>query len=433
MNKKTKNHAYYSSQAKRARPQGRGQEYAGRRHKPDYALSIISIALLAIGLIVVYAIGPGLGAIAQVSDTYFMQKQLIAIALAFFVFIVVSQISFSMWKKLIVPLGVITLALLVATFLIGEEVNGAVRWIQIGGLSFQPVELVKFTIILWLAFFLAQQKRDGLIDGVSETMKPIGIVLAIIAFVVAILQSDLGSLGVIVAIAAAMMFVAGMSLRWFMTIIAVVLIGGMLLIVSSPYRQERVATFLNPQADCLDEGYQSCQALIAIGSGGLFGKGIDRSAQAYGYLPEAANDSIFAVLAEMFGFLGVSVVLGLLVGLFSRMVKIIERAPTMEMRLMVTGVLAWLSTQAFINIMAMVGMFPLKGITLPFISYGGTSLIFVTAAVALVFHISRYTAYNVQYIDSDSSIRKTRGATHENYTQRGRNRRTHYAHSYRRV
>jgi|AntRauTorcE11897_2_1112592.scaffolds.fasta_scaffold00099_39 cell division protein FtsW len=407
-----------------------GQDIGSRRHRPDYALGIISLVLLAIGLVVVYAMSPGLSTLAQVADTHFIYRQMIAIGLAFVSFIVFSRLPFTFWRSLVRPLIAVTVLTLLATQFIGSGEASAARWVQIGGLSFQSVELLKFTLIIWLSGFLATRQRNRELNDIQKTLKPIAIVLLVTGFIVAVLQSDLGSMGVVAAIIVAMLFVAGLSFRWMAVGLAGVVIGGLVLIASSPYRQERVATFLNPQSDCLEEGYQACQALIAVGSGGLFGKGIDQSAQAYGYLPEAANDSIFAVLAEMFGFLGVVVVIGLFIALFTRMVRVIERAPNTESRLIVVGILAWLSTQAFINIMAMVGLFPLKGITLPFISYGGTSLIFVTAAVGLVFNISRYTTYSVHDdMLSKRFLGKRKERMSENSTQRRRYGRTHYSHS----
>jgi len=156
----------------------------------------------------------------------------------------------------------------------------------------------------------------------------------------------------------------------------------------------------------LTTGYQACQALIAVGSGGISGLGLGRSVQAYGYLPEAQNDSIFAIYAEKFGFIGVMVLLGLFVALFARLRLIIERAPDTFSRLVAAGVLAWLSVQMIINVGAMIGLLPLKGITLPFVSYGGTSVLFVGAALGLIFQISHYTSFsarNVQRGDGGQS------------------------------
>jgi cell division protein FtsW len=221
-----------------------------------------------------------------------------------------------------------------------------------------------------------------------------------------------------VAIIAAMIFVAGMPLKRVMMIGGIIAIGTAILISSSSYRRDRFATFLNPTRDCQSTGYQACQALIAVGSGGITGLGLGRGVQAYGYLPEAANDSIFAIMAEKFGFLGVSVLLGLFLAFFSRLKNIIERAPDDYSRLLVVGVLAWLSTQTLINIGAMIGLLPLKGITLPFISYGGTSLVFITAAIGLVFNISRYTSYSVS-MNQDSN-QKSEGKGYESTTDRRR-------------
>lgn len=350
---------------------------------------------MAVGLVVVYAISPGLSAQKNVGENYYAVKQLIAVMLGIGAFIVTSFIPTAMWRKFERPLLIASVVAAVAVRLLGEEINGAYRWIQFGGLSFQAAELIKFTLLIWLAGFLSDRLRNGQLGDKEATFKPLLITLAIIAVVVARIQSDLGSTGVMVAIMAAMVFVVGLPLKRIAIIGCVIVAGTTLLIASSSYRRDRFATFLNPTRDCQSTGYQACQALIAVGSGGVAGLGLGRGVQAYGYLPEAANDSIFAILAEKFGFLGVSVLLGLFVAFFTRIKNIIERAPDTYSRLLAVGVLAWLSTQAMINIGAMIGLLPLKGITLPFISYGGTSLIFITAAVGVVFQISRYTSYSV--------------------------------------
>lgn len=366
-----------------------------RRHRPDYLLLLIASVLLVIGLIVVYAISPGLAAQRKVSANYFVLKQIVAILLGIVAFVVVSQIPLKIFRRVTMPLVVLSGVASIAVLAVGEKVNGAYRWIQVGGLSFQPVELVKFTLLLWLAAFLVEKVRRRELDNYHKTFKPLLIVLFIIGVVIAKLQSDLGSTAVIIVMMLAMCYLAGLPLKRVIAMGGIVLIGLVLAISTSAYRRDRVLTFLNPERDCLGSGYQTCQALIAVGSGGITGKGLNSSGQAFGYLPEAANDSIFAIMAEKFGFLGLSIIMGLFVAFFTRIKSIMERTEDLEQRLIVAGVLAWLSTQAIINIGAMIGLLPLKGITLPFISYGGTSVIFVTAAAALVFNISRYTSYSV--------------------------------------
>ena len=397
-----------------------------RRHRPDYILVVLSVILMAIGLVVVYAISPGLVAQKKnVSENYYVIKQLVAVTMGVVSFLVVSRIPLAWWRRLRLPLIASAVAASIAVRLFGEEVNGAYRWIQAGGLSFQAVELIKLALLVWLAAFLADRMKKGDLSDMKKTTKPLLIALLIIGFVVAYLQSDLGSTGVMVVMMAAMAFVAGLPLKKVAMISGVIVIGATLLISTNSYRRDRVLTFMHPERDCQNAGYQACQALIAVGSGGLVGKGLGHGAQAYGYLPEAANDSIFAIMAEKFGFVGIVIVLCLLMALFTRIKNVLERTPDNFSRLLIAGILAWLSTQAFINIGAMIGLLPLKGITLPFISYGGTSVVFVTAAIGIVFQVSRYTTFGVND--------KTEGKNNENSTDWRRNRRPHYAYSSRRA
>lgn len=387
-----------------------------RSHRPDYILAILAVSLTVAGLIVLFAISPALAAQKHVAENYFVNRQIIALIISVVVFFLVGKLPLNNWRYLEKPLIIISVISAVIVRLLGEQVNGAYRWIQIGGLSFQPAELIKFTLLIWLAFFFADRIKTGTISNFNKTLKPLILALLIIGFVVAVLQSDLGSTAVMVVMMGSMAFVAGLPMKRILFVSIILLAGLMLVISATPYRRERLKTFANPSADCQTSGYQTCQALIAIGSGGIFGLGLARSVQAYGYLPEAANDSIFAIFAEKFGFIGTAILLALFVGLFARIAKIAERAPDDFTRLIVVGVLAWFSMQAMINIGAMLGLLPLKGITLPFISYGGTSLIFVFASLGLVFNISRYT---------DFRISKMRGAHNDHHVSRRRIGRSH--------
>jgi cell division protein FtsW len=367
-----------------------------RRHKPDYMLVVASALLLVVGLIVVYAISPGLAAQRNLSENYYITKQLTAILIGAAAFFVAANLPLNKWKSLEKPLIVAAVVVtIIALVLPVTPEYPAHRWIRFAGLSLQSVELIKSALLIWLAAFLTKRVKDGTISNPQITFKPLLMLLAGLGIIIAILQSDLGSAGVVVAMVAVMVYVAGLPFKRLLQITLILTAGFVLLTASSTYRRDRVATFLSPERDCQSTGYQACQALIAVGSGGMFGKGLAHSGQAYGYVPEAANDSIFAIYAEKFGFLGAALLISLFVFFFTRLKNIMERAPDMFSRLVVAGVLAWLSTQAIINIGAMLGLLPLKGITLPFISYGGTSIIFVLAAVGLVFNISRYTTYGV--------------------------------------
>ena len=367
-----------------------------RKHKPDYILILLCMILLVVGLIVVYAISPSLSAQRGVGENYFVSKQLIAIGLGLIAFVVVSIVPFWKWKTLRKPLIIAAVVATLITLItpLSQEYP-AHRWIRFGGFSLQSVELIKISMIVGLAAFLESRRRSGEMNNTKKTLRPIFAVLIVIGVVVAVLQRDLGSTVVIVAMMSAMSFIAGLPFVRIAQVAAVAILALMVLVLPFSYRRERITTFVNPERDCQNAGYQACQALIAVGSGGLFGIGLQKSGQAFGYLPEAANDSIFAIIAEKFGFIG-SVSLVLLFGvLFVRLKNITERAPDDFSRLVMVGILAWISTQAIINMGAMIGVLPLKGITLPFVSYGGTSVVFVLAAIGLAFNISRYSNYMV--------------------------------------
>lgn len=375
--------------------------YRQRRHKPDYWLLIISTVLLAIGLVVIYSIGPGLAIDSQVSQNYYINRQMIAVGLGIIGFIIAAGLPTKVWYSLQKPLLVLAAISAIAVRLFGQSVLGAYRWIQIGGFSFQSSELIKFALLVWAAAFLSDRIHKGDITNARKTLRPLLIAMGVVVLVVAVIQSDLGSTAVMLGMVATMAFIAGMPLRKLITICAIILIAGVLAISTSGYRRQRLLTYIHPTSNCQTTGYQACQALISVGSGGMIGLGLGRSVQAYGYLPEPADDSIFAIFGEKFGLIGSLILLGLFVALFNRIKRIVERAPDDFSRLLATGILAWLSIQAFINIGAMIGILPLKGITLPFISYGGTSILFVTAAIGVVFQISRYTSYNVPIAGGD--------------------------------
>jgi len=380
----------------------------GRKHKPDHWLLIWAACLLTIGLVVIYAISPALAETYNVSNNFYVIKQLIAIGLSIIAFYIAYKIPLQFWKQAYKPLLIVAgIATVLALVIPVNPSYPAHRWVRLGSFSFQSVELVKFAGLIWLAGFLATKIKLGEIKSNSKTLKPLAYILVGMGFIVAGIQSDLGSAGVIVVMIGTMAYVAGLPLKRITLILAIVLIGAILAVSISPYRRARLETFLHPQSNCQGSGYQACQALIAVGSGGTAGLGLGSSVQAYGYLPEAANDSIFAIYAEKFGFIGCVILLAVYMALFTRMKNIAERTNDDFTRLVVIGILAWISVQTLVNVGAMIGIFPLKGITLPFISYGGTSVVFTTAALGLVFQASQYTSYSTAKLstkeDNESS------------------------------
>ena len=367
---------------------------AMRKHKPDYLVVMIVGVLLVLGLIVIYAVSPALSyrLLGDYSENYFLYKQLMNIGIGVVGFIVASKMPIHIWKRLL-PLMILACVIsLILLFIPGIAVsqNGATRWIDIGILSFQPAELFKLTTLFYLAFFLGE-KTDDELQNPYHTLVPVGIILAIIGFIVVVLQRDMGTMMTLVAIIIGMFYLADVSLKQFFIMIAALVAGAVASIVLFPHRIERLFTFLNPGSDVEGTGYHVHQALIAIGSGGLIGLGLGRSVQVYGYLPEAANDSIFAIWAEKFGFIGSLAVLGLFSALLYRLYLVTSQSQNRSTKLVAGGVLLWISSHVVINVGSMLGIMPLTGITLPFLSYGGSSLLFMLIALGVVLQLSRYT------------------------------------------
>jgi cell division protein FtsW len=404
------------------------QPPATRRHRPDYWLLILAALLLGIGLIVVYSISPALVVEKNVDGSFYVMRQLIAVGLSLIVFGVTATVPLNRWKQLAKPLLIVAGVLTVVALLTPTNpMYPAHRWIRLGPFSFQSVELLKFAVIVWLAALLSRSLAKGPLKDDITTFKPLIICLGVVGVIVAFIQSDFGSMAVIAAMMATMVFVAGIPMKKLLLVGGIGLIVAVIAVSAVPYRRERITAFMHQgeTTNCaeLKSGYQACRALVAVGSGGMIGLGLGRSVQAFGYLPEAENDSIFAIYSEKFGFIGVTVLVGLYIAFFGRIKRVMELAPDDFSRLVATGVFTWLAVQSLINIGAMLGVLPLKGITLPFISYGGTSVLLVMAATGLVFQISRHTLYSVPrsssvngrtgYEDSRDR-RRVRGAYHPN-------------------
>lgn len=404
-----------------------------RRHRPDYWLLILTVALAAVGVVVVYSISPALAVEKGVDGNQHVLRQLIAMGMGLAIFAAAAAVPVRRWRLLYKPLLVIAaIATLLALALPVNAQYPAHRWIRVGGFSFQSVELLKFAGIMWLASFLAWRVGQGQVASMPKTLKPLFAAFVGCGIVVAGLQSDLGSFGVITAIVGVMAFAAGLPLKRILAFGGIILIGLILAISTTPYRRDRLTSFLHPESNCLTSGYQACQALIAVGSGGMIGLGLGRSVQAYGYLPEAENDSIFAIYAEKFGFIGSAALIGLFAALFTRIKKVMERAPDDFSRLVVLGILVWLSAQTIINIGAMIGLLPLKGITLPLVSYGGSSVLMVMAALGVVFQISRHTLYSIPETTGSGPNLTGGGRNHEDSRDRRRVGGSHYPNTSRR-
>jgi cell division protein FtsW len=379
-----------------------------RRHRPDYMIVLFMGLLMLIGLITLYAIGPQRANVLNNSygsnygSTYFFVKQIISLAIALAGFFAFSTIPYE-WvlkqgKKLLwLGLGLCAVLFIagVANLAIAPTTLGAVRWFQLGAIgSIQPAELLKFGLLVFLGGFIGTRAKQGLINDTYKTIIPVAVVALVSLFFVVVLQKDLGTGVAIAGIIAAMMMVGGVNKRiGAIALIALVVIG-IIFIVAAPHRVQRIVTYVGGSDAEGGSSYQIDNALIAIGTGGAFGVGIGNSVQSSGYLPEATNDSVFAIMGEIFGFVGLMVILLILFGLLMRLLSIMDHLVDIRLKLLVAGVFGWFGAHVILNISAIIGVFPLTGITLPLLSFGGTSMIFITAALGLVFQLSRYTVHS---------------------------------------
>ena len=382
-----------------------------RRHKPDYRIVLYMGLLMLLGLIVMYAIGPQRAQVLNAaygtdfySATYFFGKQALSLVLAIVAFVVVAKIPIGWWKanaKRIFYAGIAASALLAIGGWLGlafvQCSLGACRWFDLGPFgSLQPAEFLKFGMLMFGAGFIAYRAKQGVINDPYKTLIPLAVIIAAVAIFVIGIQADMGTGLVMLAIMSCMLMVGGVSLRVGALIVGALVALGLLMIAIAPHRIARVTTFLQGDAANVNDAgaYHIAHAKIAIGSGGFSGVGIGNSVQATGYLPEAINDSVFAIMGETFGFVGLVVVLLLFGALLLGLLRTADRLRGLHEKLIVTGVFGWLAAHVILNVAAMTGVFPLTGITLPLLSFGGTSMVFIAGALGLAFQLSSYTVHS---------------------------------------
>ncbi|MNH50365.1 Lipid II flippase FtsW [compost metagenome] len=404
-----------------------------RRHKPDYHIILYMGLLMLLGLVVIYAIGPQranfLNSLegTDFNDSFFFVKQIVSLLAALGMFALMATLPYKFISKYapkILMVGFIACALLV---ILGNVFDlsqialcakGACRWFIVPGIgTIQPAEILKFGILIFTAGFLGARVQKGLVNDVHKTLIPLGTMLGLAMLFVIVFQKDMGTGISLVAILITMLVASGIKWKLLGSIGIGLVVVGLLLVVTAPHRLERVATFFQGDAavEDNDESHHITQAKIAIGSGGFFGLGIGNSVQASGYLPEAINDSVFAVMGETFGFVGLVAILALFTGLLLRLLKVYDHLGPPEMRLLVAGVFGWLGSHVMLNVAAMIGLVPLTGITLPLLSFGGTSMVFIVGALGLAFQLSRYTSHRVNKETDNEDSRSRRGVGRTRY------------------
>ncbi|HTE48793.1 MAG TPA: putative lipid II flippase FtsW [Candidatus Paceibacterota bacterium] len=301
-----------------------------------------------------------------------------------------SKINYKFWRRSAFFIFVGSILLTASVFIPnwGWSHGGAERWIEFGGISFQPVEFLKFGFVIYFALWLTSFKNK--IQDFKFRILPFSIMLAIIAGIL-LKQPDTKSFILIAVTGIAMLFISGVKIKYILSVGA----GGLLLLLTllffTPYLQERVKTFLNPSNDPQGSSYQIQQSLIALGSGGIFGRGLGQSIQKFSYLPESQGDSIFAVLGEELGFVGTFGTLLLYLLFALRGFRIANHSPDHFSRLLVSGIVILITVQSFMHIASITGVFPLTGVPLPFMSHGGTSLLIDLIAIGIILNVSKFS------------------------------------------
>jgi len=358
--------------------------------KPDYLLALTTFLLCFLGMVMISSASIVVSGEYHGNNFYYVTHQLISLIIGLVGLVIAYFIDYRFWRKISLPLFLVTLILLIAVFLpgIGKEFGGAHRWIGIGGILFQPSELVKLTFVIYLASWL--QNRGEQIREFRAGFIPFVFLTIILGFLI-MGQPDLGTFTVIVGTAVITFYLAGAKPTHLLLGAAGAAVLLAILIKTASYRLQRFFVFLNPKAETLGAAYHINQALIAVGSGGLWGLGFGQSKQKYLYLPQAHTDSIFAIIAEELGFIRAGLVILAFVFWGIRGLRIARNAPDNFARLLATGITCWIILQTFINIAAMLNLLPLTGIPLPFISFGGSSLIISLFAVGILLNISKYS------------------------------------------
>jgi cell division protein FtsW len=362
----------------------------------DYTLLFIVLFLLAFGLVMLYSTSAYDANLTYNDSTYLFRKQIFSTLAGLVVLFIVSHLPYHLWERFaVIGYGVsVALVLLIIPF--GIEANGAKRWLRVFGISLQPAEVAKLAMILFLAYLICKMGRN------IRTMKGFLVVLgaaAPISGLIYVITRNLSSAIIIMGIAVVMLFVACPDYKRFIILglIGIAGVAGIVFLIVKmsesgsvgSFRGERILAWLDPEAYASGKGFQTLQALYAIGSGGILGKGLGQSMQKLGFLPEAQNDMIFSIICEELGLFGAIAVLMMFILLIWRCMIIANNAPDLFGALLVVGVMGHIAIQVILNVAVVTNTIPNTGISLPFISYGGSSVMFLLAEIGIVFSVGR--------------------------------------------
>ncbi len=354
----------------------------------DRTVLIVTYALAIIGLIIMFSASGVMAETRYGDSTFFLKRQSLWLLLGLVALHWVAQQDYDMWKTLTPYVLVLTFVLLVLVLipLLGTQVNGARRWLRIAWVSIQPGELAKLSIVLYLASFLVRKERD-IITFSRGVLAPVTVVGMFAGL--ALLEPDMGTAVVLTLLLFGLLFLGGARLSHLLGIGVILLAVGYMLIMQSDYRRRRLLNFLDPWQDPTDTGFQLTQSFVALGNGGLFGVGLGEGRQKLFFLPEAHADFVLALVGEELGFAGTGLLIGLFAVLIVKGFQIAGQAPDAFGRHLACGVSLLVGIQVLINMSVVSGLLPTKGLTLPFVSYGGSSLIVSLVAIGILLSISR--------------------------------------------
>lgn len=355
----------------------------------DFSLLAITGLLLAFGLVVLFSASSAAAYVKFGDSYYIIRHQIYGLAVGMLLFYFFSKINYHIWKKNAALLLVFSIGLLTLVFIPGirGEWGSARSWIEVFGLSLQPSEFVKLFFLMYLAAWL--EKRKSQLGDPSAGLRPFLFVLGII-IVLMLLQPDIGTLAIITATSLLVYYIAGGKLTHIIMIVLIGMMGLGLMVQVKSYQKDRFRCLIDPGFDTQKTCYQVNQALIAVGSGGLWGRGLGASRQKFMYLPEVWGDSIFAVIAEELGFFSCIFIVILYIALFLRGFAIARNSQDDFGKILSIGIVSWITFQSFINIGGIINLIPMTGVPLPLISYGGSSVMASMAAIGVLFNISKY-------------------------------------------
>jgi cell division protein FtsW len=347
-------------------------------------LLLVTFGLVAFGLVMVYSATSASAALSNGDPAFYLKRQVVYAALGLLLLFLAYRTPFRALRGLAPILLAASLGLLLAVLALGQAVNGARRWIAVGPAVFQPSELAKLALALWAAGYLARKKPP---TTLAALWKPLGVVTVVFCGLL-LAEPDLGTAIAIVIMLAGMLLVAGSPVRTLFGGVSLATAAGLIAIWFEPYRRARIFSFLHPWHDAQGAGFQTVQAMIGIGSGGVFGVGLGQSVQKANYLPEAHTDMIFAIIGEELGLVGAALVIGAYAAFAYAGLRVALRCRDPFGKRLAAGLTLLVCAQAAINLAAVMGLAPLTGIPLPFVSYGGSSLVVALAAVGILLNIA---------------------------------------------